>query len=86
MQAQGGQAGEVDDAGSDQDVGQDAGVSAASGFTPAPGAVGEVADLALHDGPGRSGSFWRALACCRGGFMGVDADGPSPTGCGAGRL
>ena len=50
VQAQGGQSGEVDGAGSGQDVGQDAGASAAAGFSAAPGAVGEVADLAFHDG------------------------------------
>jgi hypothetical protein len=50
VQAQGGQSCEVDGAGSGQDVGQDAGVSAAAGFSAAPGAVGEVADLAFHDG------------------------------------
>src|SRR4029079_9003317 len=50
VQAQGGQSCEVDGAGSGQDVGQDAGVSAAAGFSAAPAAVGEVADLAFHDG------------------------------------
>ena len=92
MQAQGGQAGEVDDAGSGQDVGQDVGVSAASGFTDAPGAVGEVADLAFHDGavgpvgllPGRV--FLAGLGVLQSGLMGVDADDPAPAGCGAGRL
>jgi hypothetical protein len=50
VQAQGGQSGEVDGAGSGQDVGQDAFMSRASGFTGAPGAAGEVADLAFHHG------------------------------------
>src|ERR1700692_3037939 len=52
VQAQDGQSGEVDDAGSGQDVGQDAFPAAAAGFSAAPGASGEVADLAFHDGTG----------------------------------
>ena len=51
VQAEGGESGEVDGAGSDPDVGQDAFVSAASGLTAAPRTAGEVADLALCDGP-----------------------------------
>ena len=91
VQAQGGQAGEVDGAGSGQDVGQDACVSAAAGFSAAPGAAGEVADLAFHDGPIRSvvllpGRVLLAgFGVLQGGFMGVDADHPSPTGCRADR-
>jgi hypothetical protein len=46
-----GQAGEVEGAGAGQDVGQDAFLAAAPGFSAAPGAAGEVADLAFHDGP-----------------------------------
>jgi hypothetical protein len=51
VQAEGGQAGEVEGAGSGQEVGQDAFFAAAAGFSAAPGAAGEVADLAFHDGP-----------------------------------
>jgi hypothetical protein len=76
VQAQGGQSCEVDGAGSGQDVGQDAGVSAAAGFSAAPGAVGEVADLAFHDGAMGAvgllpdGVFLAALACCRAASWG----------------
>ena len=66
-------------------------VSAAAGFSGAPGAAGEVADLAFHDGPvgpvvllpGRV--FLAGLGVLQRGFMGVDADHPSPTGFRAGR-
>jgi hypothetical protein len=44
-------AGEVEGAGSGQDVGQDSFCAAAEGFSATPGAAGEVADLAFHDGP-----------------------------------
>src|ERR1700682_3880495 len=50
VQAQDGQSGEVDDAGSGHDVGQDAFSAAAAGFSATPGASGEVADLAFHHG------------------------------------
>ena len=86
VQAQGGQSGEVDGAGSGQDVGQDAFLSAASGFAAAPGAAGEVADLAFHDGPVRAvvlmpcRVFLAGFGVLQGGFMGVDADHPSPSG------
>ena len=86
VQAQGGQSGEVDGAGSGQDVGQDAGVSAAAGFSAAPGAVGEVADLAFHDGAMGAvgllpdGVFLASFGVLQGGFMGVDADDPSADG------
>lgn len=91
VQAQGGQAGEVQDACSGQDVGQDAFASAASGFTGTPGAAGEVADLAFHDRtvlpvvllPGRV--FLAGLGVLQVGFMGVEADHPSPSGFRAGR-
>src|ERR1700682_5240336 len=86
VQAQDGQSGEVDDAGSGQDVGQDAFLAAAAGFSAAPGASGEVADLAFHDGtvlavvllPGRV--LLTGFGVLQRGFMGVDADDPSPTG------
>ena len=86
VQAQGGQSGEVDGAGSGQDVGQDAFLAAASGFSAAPGAAGEVADLAFHDGPVRSvvllpGRVLLAgFGVLQGGFMRVDADHPPATG------
>ena len=76
VQAQGGQSGEVDDAGSGQDVGQDAFLSAAAGCARTPGTAGEVADLAFHDGtmlpvvllPGRV--ELAALARCRAASWG----------------
>ena len=51
LEPEGGQAGEVDHAGSGEDVGEDAGLASAAGFAPAPRPPGEVADLAFHDGP-----------------------------------
>ena len=51
VQAEGGQSGEVQCAGSGQDVSQNAFFAAASGMSAAPGAAGEVADLAFDDGP-----------------------------------
>jgi hypothetical protein len=83
MQAEGGQSGEVDGAGSGQDVGQDAFVSTAAGFSAAPGVAGEVADLAFHDGPvgpvclppGRI--LLARFGVLQGGFLGVDADHPT---------
>jgi hypothetical protein len=75
MQAQGGQAGEVDGAGSGEDVGQVAFLAAAAGFSPAPGPAGELADLALHDGPVLPvgllpGGIRRALVCWRAASWG----------------
>ena len=89
VQAQGGQAGEVDGAGPGQDVGQDAFLTAASGFSAAPGTAGEVADLAFHHGPMCPVVLLpdRISLTCFGvlqrGFMRVDADDPAPTGFGA---
>jgi len=86
VQAQGGQASEVDGARSGQDVGQDAVVSAAPSVSAAPGAAGEVADLAFHHRPIRSVVLLPArIALARfcvlqRGFIWVDADHPSPTG------
>jgi len=91
VQAQGGQSGEVDGAGSGHDVGQDAVRSAAAGFSPAPGPVGEVADLAFHDraicpvGLLPGGVFLAGFGVLQRGFMGVDADHPPATGFRAGR-
>src|SRR6202158_4066972 len=81
VQAQDGQSGEVDDAGSGQDVGQDAFLAAAAGFSAAPGASGEVADLAFHDGTVLAVVlvFLAGFGVLQRGFMGVDADDPSPT-------
>jgi hypothetical protein len=54
VQAQDGQSGEVDDAGSGQDVGQDAFLAAATGFSAAPGSVGvPVVVLVLCDAKSR---------------------------------
>src|SRR5262249_22826260 len=68
------------------DVGQDAFVSAAPSVSAAPRAAGEVADLAFHHGPICSVvllPFRIPLAgfgVLQRGFMGVDADHPSPAG------
>src|SRR5680860_1500087 len=91
LEPEGGQAGEVDHAGSGEDVGEDAGLASAAGFAPAPRPPGEVADLAFHDGPvGAVGLLPVRVALA--GFsvlqrrlLRVDADHPPGSCCGARR-
>jgi hypothetical protein len=91
VQAQGGQSGEVDGASSGHNVGQDAFLPAAAGFSTAPGATGEVADLAFRYGPMRPVILLPVriplarFGVLQSGFLRVDTDHPSPTGFGAGR-
>src|SRR5512133_1887236 len=80
VQAEGGEAGEVDRAGSGEDVGEDAGLAAASGVASAPGPAREVADLAFYDRavcpvgllPGRVAL--PVLGVLQRGLVRVDAD------------
>src|SRR5271157_366844 len=89
VQSEGGQSGEVEGAGSGEDVGQDAFLAAAAGFSAAPGAAGEVADFAFHDGPVGSvvllpgWVFLAGFGVLQRCFLRMDTDHPSPARSGA---
>ena len=80
MQAEDGQAGEVEYGGSGQYVGQDAGFAAAAGLSPAPAASHEVGDLAFGGGSGGpvgltpGGIFLGGAGGLQGGLLSVDGD------------